>query len=386
MAASAPQRVGPTPTERAIARVAGPLTAGLMKLPPAVLSPLAGRRPLIDGQRLEPGLALLCRASTPIVNTALERPTKLKRTAIDLFAGTMTHGAPTALQARDLQLGDTVGRLYQPPGTAADAPLLVFFHGGGFIFGRVAGHEGTCSYLADRARIRILSVEYPLAPEHPGPAAHDTAAKAWRWILDNAEQLQIDPARIGIGGDSAGGNLAAYVAYGDHGHPRPRCAFLIYPVTDLHADDPSVHAFPAGLLLTQRGLRAIERHYGGGARHPEAVTTARSRVTPRRRSSAWPAWIRSGIRACGSPSTCAPAARPSSWRVTTTSCTGSRRCSSCPNACARPSARPTRFATCSRRSHSTQRRSESSSRWVAVDGVAPSSASARSQPRNAPIT
>jgi acetyl esterase len=274
MPAGAPQRVGPSPTERTIARVAGPLTAGLMKLPPRVLSPFAGRRPLIDGQRLEPGLALLCRASTPIVNTALERPTKLKRTAIDLFAGTMTHGAPTDLSARDLQIGPTVGRLYEPPTAGTDAPLLVFFHGGGFIFGRVAGHEGTCSYLADRAQVRILSVEYPLAPEHPAPAAHDSAAKAWCWILDNAEQLQTDPSRIGVGGDSAGGNLAAYIAYGDHGHPRPRCAFMIYPVSDLHADDPSVHAFPAGLLLTQRGLRAIARHYGGSDRHPDAVTVA----------------------------------------------------------------------------------------------------------------
>jgi acetyl esterase len=266
--------VGPTTTERAIARAAGPLTAGLMTLPPAVLSPLAGRRPVIDGQRLEPGLALLCRASTPIVNAALERPTKLKRTVIDLFAGSMTHGAPTDVQTRDLQLAETVGRLYTPGGVSSDAPLLVFFHGGGFIFGRVAGHEGTCSYLADRSRIRILSVEYPLAPEHPAPAAHDAAAKAWRWILDNAEQLQIDPSRIGVGGDSAGGNLAAYLAYGDHGHPRPRCAFLIYPVTDLHADDPSVHAFPTGLLLTDRGLKAIARHYASAGTHrPDAVTS-----------------------------------------------------------------------------------------------------------------
>jgi acetyl esterase len=227
---------------------------------------------VIDGQRLEPGLALLCRASTPIVNTALERPTKLKRTVIDLFAGSMTHGAPTGLPARDLQLGDTVGRLYEPRGIDADAPLLVFFHGGGFVFGHVAGHEGTCSYLADRARIRILSVEYPLAPEHPAPAAHDTAAAAWRWIVDHAADLNVDPIRIGVGGDSAGANLAAYLAYGDHGHRRPRCAFMIYPVTDLHADDPSVQAFPTGLLLTDRGLKAIARHYGGSDRHPEAVT------------------------------------------------------------------------------------------------------------------
>jgi acetyl esterase len=153
--------------------------------------------------------------------------------------------------------------------------LLVFFHGGGFIFGRVAGHEGTCSYLADRARVRILSVEYPLAPEHPAPAAHDTAAAAWRWIVDHAADFNADPSTIGVGGDSAGGNLAAYVAYGDHGHPRPTFAFMIYPVTDLHADDPSVHAFPRGLLLTQRGLRAIARHYAtpDAAHPPHAVTT-----------------------------------------------------------------------------------------------------------------
>jgi acetyl esterase len=194
---------------------------------------------------------------------------------IDLFAGSMTHGTPTDVRARDVQLGETAGRLYEPAGIDG-APLLVFFHGGGFVFGSVAGHEGTCAYLADRARIKILSVEYPLAPEHPAPAAHDTTARAWAWIIDHAAELDVAPERIGAGGDSAGGNLAAYIAYGDHGLRRPRCAFMIYPVTDLHADDPSVRTFPTGLLLTQRGLTAIARHYAsatGAVRRPDAVTT-----------------------------------------------------------------------------------------------------------------
>ena len=271
---SAPHEpVAPSPVQRRVSRAAGPLTAALMRAPDALVSPLAGPRPTIDGQRLKPGLALVCRASTPIVNSALERPTRLKRAAIDLFAGSMTYGAPTDVPARDLQVGATVGRLYEPRGATA---LLVFFHGGGFIFSRVAGHEGTCAYLAARAGVRILSVEYPKAPEHPAPAAHDTAAAAWRWALDNAGELKADPATIGVGGDSAGGNLAAYVAYGDHGHLRPRYAFMIYPVADLHADDPSVHAFPTGLLLTQRGLKAIAKHYAPREpvqHRPDAVTS-----------------------------------------------------------------------------------------------------------------
>jgi acetyl esterase len=267
---SAPQ-AGPTASQRAVAAIAGPITAALMKAPPRVLAPLAGRRQQIDGQRLEPGLALLCRASTPIVNLALDRPTALRRAMINLFAGSMTHGAPTDVPASDIQVADTIGRLYEPPYTN-NAPLLVFFHGGGFIFSSVAGEDGTCAYLASSARVRILSVEYPLAPEHPAPAAHDAAAAAWAWVVDHASDLQIDPTKIAVGGDSAGGNLAAYVAYGGHGHKRPAAAFMIYPVTDLHADDPSVHTFPTGLLLTQRGLNAIARHYDGGNRHPEAVT------------------------------------------------------------------------------------------------------------------
>ena len=268
------QHVGPGQAQRAVARLAGPLAAGFLRLPSRVLSPVAGRRETIDRQRLGPGLALLCRASTPIVNAALEHPTKLRRGVIDLFAGSMTHGAPRDVRARDLQLGETSGRLYEPEGSDRE-PLFLFFHGGGFVFGSVAGHEGTCAYIADRARVRILSVEYPLAPEHPAPAAHDAAARAWRWILDHAAELGTEPDRIGVGGDSAGGNLAAYLAYGEHGHRRPAAAFMLYPVADLHADDSSVHAFPTGLLLTKRGLNAIAGHYAsaeGTARRPEAVT------------------------------------------------------------------------------------------------------------------
>ena len=273
MIASVPApQAGPTASQRAVSAIAGPLTAALMKAPPRVLAPLAGPRPVIEGQRLEPGLALLGRASTPIVTLALERPTAIRRAIINLFAGSMSHGAPTDVPARDLQVGPTVGRLYEPAGLGPHPPLLVFFHGGGFVFSSVAGEDGTCAYLADRARIKILSVEYPLAPEHPAPAAHDAAAKAWAWVLDHASELGAVEDRLSVGGDSAGGNLAAYVAYGDHGYQRPEAAFLIYPVTDLHADDPSVHTFPTGLLLTQRGLNAIAKHYDGSTRHPEAIT------------------------------------------------------------------------------------------------------------------
>jgi acetyl esterase/lipase len=258
---------GPSKLQRAVSGVVGPIAVGIQRLPDGVLRRLAGPRPEIEGQQPSPGLALICRLSTPLVDHALAHPSQVWRFGIDLFAGSMTHGAAKT-SARDVEMAGMGGRLYEPE-SSEDAPLLVFFHGGGFTFASVAGHEGTCGFLAAETGARILSVEYPLSPEHPSPAAHRAAASIWRWVIDHAKELGADPEAICVGGDSAGGNLAASIGYGEAGlSRRPAGVVMLYPICDLFTEDRSTESFGEGLLITREGLRNISRNYVPG-RDPE---------------------------------------------------------------------------------------------------------------------
>jgi acetyl esterase len=124
--------------------------------------------------------------------------------------------APKDVDTRDLQIEGAAGkigaRLYTPFGADVTTPGLVYFHGGGFAIGDLETHDGHCRRLAAYSGFRVLAVDYRLAPEHPFPASHDDALAATRWAFDHATEIGFDPKRIAVGGDSAGGNLAASVA------------------------------------------------------------------------------------------------------------------------------------------------------------------------------
>jgi acetyl esterase len=143
--------------------------------------------------------------------------------------------APKDVDARDLRVaggkGEIPARLYTPPGAATPSGLLVYFHGGGFVIGDLETHDGHCRRLAAGSGCRVLAVDYRLAPEHPFPEGHDDALAATRWAFDHAAELGAGPARIAVGGDSAGGNLAASIALDLVGDPARRIAFqlLLYP-------------------------------------------------------------------------------------------------------------------------------------------------------------
>ncbi|MDO8401296.1 MAG: alpha/beta hydrolase [Bradyrhizobium sp.] len=166
--------------------------------------------------------------------------------------------------------GPIPARIYTPKNprrTDGLAPVLVFFHGGGWVIGDLESHDVVCRKLADEGRLIVISVDYRLAPEHKFPAAVDDSIAATQWIADNAKQLGIDAARLMVGGDSAGGNLAAVVAISARDGNGPAIAgqVLIYPATDFAMTHPSHSEPETSLLLTHSVIKWFRDHYLNGA-------------------------------------------------------------------------------------------------------------------------
>ena len=166
--------------------------------------------------------------------------------------------------------GSIPARIYTPKNprqTAGLAPALVFFHGGGWVIGDLDSHDVVCRKLADEGRLIVISVDYRLAPEHKFPAAVDDAIAATKWIAGNAKQLGIDASRLSVGGDSAGGNLAAVVAIAARDGNGPAIAgqVLIYPATDFAMTHPSHSEPETSILLTHSVIRWFKNHYLGDA-------------------------------------------------------------------------------------------------------------------------
>lgn len=150
-------------------------------------------------------------------------------------------------------------------------PVLVFLHGGGWTLGSLATYEPLCRALANACNMVLVWVEYRLAPEAPFPAAYDDTLAAWRWVQDNYRELGADPARIMIGGDSAGGNLAAAAALALRGQAgiQPWRQVLLYPCLDLSASLASHRKFADGYLLTAPLYSWYRRNYAGDAINSE---------------------------------------------------------------------------------------------------------------------
>ena len=147
------------------------------------------------------------------------------------------------------------------------APCLVFFHGGGWVIGNLDSHDVVCRKLADEGQLIVISVDYRLAPEHKFPAAVEDAVAATTWIAGHAKELGIDASRLMIGGDSAGGNLAAVVAISARDGNGPAIAgqVLIYPAVDFAMKHPSHREPETSILLTHSVIRWFCNHYLNGA-------------------------------------------------------------------------------------------------------------------------
>ena len=173
---------------------------------------------------------------------------------------------PPVHEVRDLELNTgknhIVARLYRP-NAQANLPLLVFFHGGGWVLGDLESHDILCRRLALAGEINVLAIDYRLAPENKFPSAIDDAIEAVEWSFTYASELQVDVARIMVGGDSAGGNLAAVVTHDRRNKNKPRLArqILIYPATDLACASPSYQIAGEGLPILGSTMIWFRDHY-----------------------------------------------------------------------------------------------------------------------------
>lgn len=159
-------------------------------------------------------------------------------------------------------LGDIPIRIYTPEGSGP-FPALVYFHGGGWVAGDLAMVDATCTMLTNRAEVMVVSVDYRLAPEHKFPAPLTDCYAATEWVSENSAELDVDPERIAVGGDSAGGNLAAAVAAMGRGSYTPDIAFqlLFYPVTNLDYGTQSYRENGDGYFLTTDMMKWFWGHY-----------------------------------------------------------------------------------------------------------------------------
>jgi acetyl esterase/lipase len=255
------------------------LARALFVLPPRALRLLGGAVPP-EAAGLEPDAWLVARLADRDAIATRDEPVDAvrERFARTLAGVSIRPRLPVAVEQRTVE--GAAGRLgalfYAPAGARVPGPLLVFFHGGGWVEGSPATHDPSCRVLAHLAGVRIVSVDYRLAPEHPFPAAADDAVAAYRDIAARAGEFGADARRLAVGGDSAGGNLAAVAALDLRGESTaPAFQFLVYPGVDMTRKHPSRLTFGEGFLLTEENMTFYEDSYV-----PDRARRADPRVSP----------------------------------------------------------------------------------------------------------
>ena len=255
----------------------------LLGLPAGVQRMLAGRPVIVDGQTLDPETQLMLRIQKIVREPAAETlPMAQARKAILRQTGLVGGRQPVG-ETRDLEVpgadGPIPARLYVPSSQVgsdrADWPLLFFVHGGGMMYGDLDSHDPLCRFLAERADVRVLSIDYRLAPEHPFPAAVDDCWTSFQWLSENSDQVGADPDRIAVGGDSAGGYLSAVTAIlAAEAGVLVKYQLLIYPITNTAEKSESRRLFGEGFFLTAAFIDLAETSYlsGGDDRRDPRVS------------------------------------------------------------------------------------------------------------------
>lgn len=255
------------------------------RLPDGAKRLLSGGRAItIDGNTLDPALQMLLAAQRAVSVESLVINDDAAQTRAHNRDLTRTLDEPDVRVAeiRPVSIpgpAGTIGaRHYRPPAGSEPAPLLVFYHGGGFVFGDLDTHDSACRLICRDAGVHVLSIDYRLAPEHKAPAAVDDAYAAYRWAREHATALGADARRVAVGGDSAGGALAAVVTMlaRDAGDPLPTLQWLIYPVTDLRGGTRSRTLLGEGFLLTKHDMDWFRDEYVQGS----ALEVTDPRVSP----------------------------------------------------------------------------------------------------------
>ncbi len=158
-------------------------------LPERVQRPLAGRRVVVDGQTLALDTQLMLRLERVVREPSAESLPLGSGRRLLVQHAEIAGGHQPIGDVLDLEVASRPARLYVPTEAASPGPMLVFFHGGGWVYGDLDSHDPPCRFLAERSGVRVLSVDYRLAPEHPFPAAYDDAVAAYRWVLENAASI-----------------------------------------------------------------------------------------------------------------------------------------------------------------------------------------------------
>ncbi|MFC1421112.1 alpha/beta hydrolase fold domain-containing protein [Streptacidiphilus cavernicola] len=236
----------------------------LFALPAPLRRRIAGRPVHLDGQELDLDTQLLMTLRRRLGAGSAGRETDLAvvRRQYSLFTAAINAPKIRSVQIRDLAICDDriPARLYRPAGQATGSPLLVYFHGGGFVLGDLDSHDHLCRLIAAHGDLAVLSVDYRLAPEHPFPAAVEDSVAAVEYAIAHADALGIDPNRIALGGDSAGGNLAIVTALQVKG---PMFVLAFYPVVEATTAPPlpSRTLFGNGLMLTEKDIALFDAMY-----------------------------------------------------------------------------------------------------------------------------
>ena len=239
----------------------------LYALPKPVRRLMAGPPVRIDGQELALDAQLIIRVKNLSGSDVFADPIETSRTRYDDLSLVIGYEPPIPVAAREVVIpsehGDIPATLYTPADVPEPSALLVYYHGGGWSVGSRTSHDPVARYVATHAGVRVLSVEYRRAPEHRFPAAAQDAIAAFEYAHRQAADLGADPDRIAVGGDSAGGNLAAVTAQQAvrRGGAVPAFQLLMYPPTDISTRRPSRDLFARGSTFTDQNLRWALANY-----------------------------------------------------------------------------------------------------------------------------
>ena len=261
------------PIRETVRDLQGKATTLALRVPISWVNILAGPPVTVDGRTLDGRtqwlLQLLARSGQPPIEKTSVAEARASYDAFMLEMG----GGPVPIgeivdriiesHPNEKGAGRMRIRIYRPAGTVARLlPAILYFHGGGWMMGSLEGYELVCRYISARTGCAVVAVDYRLAPEHKFPAAIDDAAAAFRWLAGNAVGLGVDPARIVIAGDSAGGNIAAVAAQLLRDEPRPPCLqWLMFPATNLAFDSPSYKSCGEGFFVTRAAMEWFRGHY-----------------------------------------------------------------------------------------------------------------------------